>query len=58
MIRFIMEIESRLTPHSVMNPRTPSSMEMMEKATHREQIGFGMKIKETTIMTTAAITTH
>jgi len=53
-----MEIESRLTPHSVMNPRTPSSMEMMEKATHSEQIGFGMKIKETTIMTAAAITTH
>ena len=53
-----MEIESRLTPQSVMNPRTPSSMEMMEKATHREQIGFGIKIKETTIMTAAAITTH
>jgi hypothetical protein len=36
MMRLIMEIESRLTPHSVMNPTTPNSMERMEKATHRE----------------------
>ena len=58
MMRLIMEMESRLTPQNVMKPRTPSSIERMEKATQREQTGFGMKIRETIIMTTAAITTH
>ena len=58
MIRLIMEMESRLTPQKVMKPMTPSSMDMMEKATHREQTGLGMKMIETTIMTTAAMTTH
>ena len=58
MIRFIIEMESKLTPQRVMNPSTPSSIEIMEKATHSEQIGFGIKMSETTIITAAAITTH
>ena len=57
-IRLIIDIESRLTPHRVMKPNTPSSMEMMEKATQSEQMGLGMKIKDTTIITSAAINTH
>ena len=43
--------------HKVMNPRTPSSMETMEKATQSEQSGFGMKMSEMIIMTTAASVT-
>ena len=58
MMRLIMEMESRLTLQKVMKPRTPSSMDTMEKATHRLQTGLGMKIKETNIIITAAITTH
>ena len=57
-IRFIIEMESRLTPQNVMKPSTPSSMEHIEKATQREQMGLGMKMRETIIMTTAAMTTH
>jgi hypothetical protein len=58
MIRLIMEMESRWTPQKAMYPRTPSSMEMMEKATQSEHTGLGMKTTETPIMTTAAMTTH
>ena len=58
MMRLIMEMESRLTCQNVMKPRTPSSIEMMAKATQREHTGFGMKMREMNIMTTAAITTH
>ena len=58
MIRFIIEMESRLIPQNVMKPSTPISMEMMEKATQREQTGLGMKMRETTIMTPAAMATH
>ena len=58
MIRLIMEMESRRTPHRLMNPTTPNSMEMIEKATHREHSGLGMKIRLTTIMTAAATQTH
>ena len=58
MMRLIMEMESRLTFQKVMKPRTPISMEMMEKTTQREQTGWGMKMRETTIITTAAIDTH
>ena len=58
MIKFIMEMESRLMPQNVMNPSTPTSMEMIEKATQREQTGLGMKMRETTIMTPAAMATH
>ena len=50
MIRLIMEMESRLTPQKVMKPMTPSSMDMMEKATQRLQTGLGMRMKLTTIM--------
>ena len=58
MIKLIMEMESRLTSQKVMKPMTPTSMEMMEKATHSEQTGLGIKMRETTIMMTAAMTTH
>jgi hypothetical protein len=47
-----------LIPQRVMNPKTPNSMETMEKATQREQRGLGMKMREMTIMTTAARVTH
>jgi hypothetical protein len=33
-------------------------MDTMEKATHNEQSGLGMKTSEMTIMTTAASVTH
>ena len=58
MMRLIMEMESRRSPHSVMRPMTPASMEMMEKATHSEQSGLGMKMREMTIITPAATDTH
>ena len=58
MIKLIMEMESRLMPQNVMKPRTPISMETIEKATQREQTGLGMKIKETIIIIPAAIATH
>ena len=58
MIRLIIEMESRLIPQNVMNPRTPISMDTMEKATHKEQTGFGMKMSETNIIIPAAIATH
>jgi hypothetical protein len=58
MMRLIMEMESRWTPQKAMKPSTPISMETMEKATQREHTGLGMKIRETTIMITAAMTTH
>ena len=58
MIKLIMEMESRLMPQKVMKPRTPISMETIEKATQREQTGLGMKIKETIIIIPAAIATH
>ena len=45
-------------PQNVMNPSTPTSIEMIEKATQREQTGLGMKMRETTIMTPAAMATH
>ena len=57
-MRLIMEIESKLTFHKVINPTTPSSMDRIENATHSEQIGLGMSTKETTIMMTAATLTH
>ena len=57
-MRLIMEMESRWTPQKAMYPRTPSSMEMMEKATQSEHTGLGMKTTDTPIMTTAAMTTH
>ncbi len=52
------EIITKFIPQRVMNPKTPSSMETMEKATQREQSGLGMKMREMTIMTTAASVTH
>ncbi len=58
MMRLIMEMESKWTPQKAMYPRTPSSMEMMEKATQSEHTGLGMKTTDTPIMTTAAMTTH
>ena len=58
MMRLIMDMESRLTPQKVMKPRTPSSMETMEKATQRLHSGLGMKMRLTIIMIIAAITTH
>ncbi len=58
MIRLIIDIESRLTPHRVMKPTTPNSIDMILKATQREQIGFGIRTSETTIITTAATLTH
>lgn len=53
-----MEIESRLTPQKVIKPMTPSSIDIMENATQREQTGFGMNTSETIIITTAATHTH
>ena len=58
MIRLIMEMESRLMPQNVIKPSTPISMETMEKATHSEQTGLGMKMRDTNIMTAAAMATH
>ena len=58
MMRLIIEMESRLIPQKVMKPRTPISMETMEKATQRLQTGLGMKIRETNIMMPAAMATH
>ena len=53
-MRLIIEIESKLTPHSVIKPTTPNSMDKMENATQSEQIGLGMRTKETNIIMTAA----
>ena len=58
MMRLIIEMESRLIPQKVMKPRTPISMETMEKATQRLQTGLGMKMSETNIMIPAAMATH
>lgn len=58
MMRLIMEIESKLTFHKVINPTTPSSMDSIENATHSEQIGLGMSTRDTTIMIMAATLTH
>ena len=58
MIRLIIEMESRLMPQNVMKPSTPISMDTMEKATQREHTGLGMKIRETNIITAAAMATH
>ena len=58
MIRLIIEMESRLIPQKVIKPRTPISMETMEKATQRLQTGLGMKMRETNIMIPAAMATH
>lgn len=58
MMRLIMEMESKLTSHKAMNPTTPNSMEMIEKATQSEQMGLGMRIRDTTIMIPAATLTH
>ena len=57
-MRLIIEMESRLTSHKVMNPTTPISIDNMENATHSEQIGLGMSTKETIIIMTAATLTH
>ena len=48
---------TRLIPHNVMNPSTPSSIDTMENATQSEQRGFGMKTSEMIIITTAASVT-
>ena len=53
-IRLIMEIESKLTFQRVIKPTTPNSMDKMENATHNEQMGLGIKNKETNIIITAA----
>ncbi len=58
MIKLIIEIESKLTSQSVLKPTTPSSMDMMLNATHKEQIGLGINTRDTVIMTTAAMLTH
>ena len=58
MMRLIIEMESRFTPQSVMNPTTPISIETIEKATQREQIGFGIIMRETIIIQIAATATH
>ena len=58
MMRLIIEMESSLTPQSVMSPMTPASMEMIENATQSEHRGLGIKIKLITIITPAATVTH
>ena len=58
MMRLIMDILSRLTPHKVIPPTTPSSIDIIEKATHKEHCGCGMNIRATIIITTAATATH
>lgn len=50
MIKFIIEIESRLTPHKAMYPTTPASIDTILKATQKEHNIFGMKMNETSIM--------
>nr|CAI5856024.1 unnamed protein product [Callosobruchus analis] len=50
MIKLIIDIESKLTPHSAMYPTTPASIEMMLRATQKEHSIFGMKMKETSII--------
>lgn len=47
MIRFIMEMASKLTPQRDMNPTTPASMDTIENATQSEQSGFGIKMSDT-----------
>ena len=37
-MRLIIEIESRLTSHNVMNPTTPTSIETIENVTQSKQI--------------------
>ncbi len=58
MIKFIIEIASKLTPHRDMNPTTPASIETIENATQSEQSGFGIKMRETPIIIMAAIKTQ
>jgi hypothetical protein len=53
-MRLIIEMESRLTSHNVMNPTTPSSMDTIEKATQSEQILLGISSSETMNIMTAA----
>ena len=57
-MRLIIEMESRLTFHNVINPTTPTSMETMEKATQSEQILLGIRSKETINIMIAATLTH
>ena len=57
-IRLIIEIASRLIPQKAMKPSTPSSIDMIAKATQREQMGLGMKTRETMSMMRAARPTH
>ena len=53
-MRLIIEMESRLTSHNVMNPTTPNSMEIIENATQSEQILLGISSSATMNIMTAA----
>ena len=57
-MRLIIEMESRLTSHNVMNPTTPTSIETIENATQSEQILLGISSSETMNIMTAATLTH
>ena len=57
-MRFIIEMEFRLTSHNVMNPTTPTSIETIENATQSEQILLGISSSETMNIMTAATLTH
>ena len=57
-MRLIIEMESRLTFHNVINPTTPTSMETIENATQSEQILLGISSNETINIMMAATLTH
>ena len=53
-MRLIIEMESKLTFQSVIKPTTPTSIDKIEKATQSEQMGLGIRTKETNIIMTTA----
>ena len=54
-IRYVMEMKSTFTSHSVMNPMTPASMEPAARVTQTAQRGCGTKRMAMTNMTAIAI---
>lgn len=58
MIKLIIDMLSRFTSQRAMYPATPSSMEMMQNATHRQHKTLGMKMKLINIMIRAPNTIH
>jgi hypothetical protein len=56
MMRLIIDIVSKLTPHRHMYPMTPTRIDTIEKPTHKAHNGFGMKTSVTAIMIIPATT--